>query len=131
MIRRTHRSTRPATLCPDTTFVRSKLGFQRVPIFVLKRKNVINEPLFTGPPPEEDLNVYARILVDEARRRGIAVEVLDAEGGFFRLTHGGRSISCRESLSQLTDAVAMSRCDDRSEEHTSELQSLMRITTAV
>ncbi len=90
-----------------------KLGFQRIPVFALKRKNVINERLFTGPPPEEGLNIYARILVDEARRRGIAVEVLDAEGGFFRLTHGGRSITCRESLCQLTDAVAMSRCDDK------------------
>lgn len=90
-----------------------KLGFQRVPVFAIKRKNVINEPLFTGPAPEEGLNIYARILVDEARRRGIAVEVLDAEGGFFRLTHGGRSITCRESLSQLTDSIAMSRCDDK------------------
>lgn len=90
-----------------------RLGFQRISVFALKRKNVINEPLFTGPAPEEGLNPYARIIVDEARRRGIVAEVLDAEGGFFRLTHGGRSIVCRESLSQLTDAIAMSRCDDK------------------
>ncbi|MCC5982340.1 MAG: ATP-grasp domain-containing protein, partial [Oceanicaulis sp.] len=50
---------------------------------------------------------------DEARRRGIGVEVLDAEGGFFRLNWGGRSVICRESLSELTSAVAMSRCDDK------------------
>ncbi len=37
----------------------------------------------------------------------------DAEGGFFRLTYGGRSIHCRESLSELTTAVAMSICDDK------------------
>lgn len=91
-----------------------KLGFKRVPFFTLKRKNVINEKLFIGSAPEEDLNIYARIIVDEARRRGIGVEVLDAEGGYFRLTYGGRSIVCRESLSDLTTAIAMSICDDKS-----------------
>ncbi|MCC5997366.1 MAG: N-acetylglutaminylglutamine synthetase [Oceanicaulis sp.] len=90
-----------------------KLGFTRVPYFTLKRKNTINEKLFIAPAPEEGLNPYARIITDEARRRGIGVEVLDGEGGFFRLTHGGRSVVCRESLSELTHAVAMSRCDDK------------------
>ncbi|WP_421784435.1 N-acetylglutaminylglutamine synthetase [Hyphobacterium sp.] len=90
-----------------------RIGFKRIPFFAVKRKNPINEALFTGPPQEETLNAYARIVTTEARRRGIAVEVLDGEGGFFRLTHGGRSIVCRESLSELTSAVAMSRCDDK------------------
>ena len=39
-----------------------KLGFRRVPFFTLKRKNVINEKLFIGSPPEEELNIYARIM---------------------------------------------------------------------
>ena len=91
-----------------------KLGFRRAPYFTLKRKNTINEKLFIAPVPEQGLNPYARIIVDEARRRGIGVEVLDAEGGFFKLTHGGRCVVCRESLSELTHAVAMSRCDDKS-----------------
>jgi GNAT-family acetyltransferase (TIGR03103 family) len=90
-----------------------RLGFARVPFFAVKRKNPINETLYTGRSMEADLNIYARIITGEARRRGIAVDVLDAEGGFFRLTHGGRSIVCRESLSELTSAVAMSRCDDK------------------
>lgn len=94
-----------------------KLGFYPVQRFTLKTRNSINEKLYIGPPPEESLNPYARIIVDEARRRGIAVEVLDAEGGFFRLTHGGRSIICRESLSELTTAIAMSRCDDKAVTH--------------
>ncbi|WP_322099662.1 N-acetylglutaminylglutamine synthetase [Aquibaculum arenosum] len=94
-----------------------KLGFYPVQRFALKTRNSINEKLYIGPPPEETLNPYARIIVDEARRRGIAVEILDAEGGFFRLTHGGRSIVCRESLSELTTAVAMSRCDDKAVTH--------------
>lgn len=88
-------------------------GFKRVPVFCLKHKNPINEPLFTGPPPEENLNPYATILVNEARRRGIAVEVLDAEEGYFSLTFGGRTIVCRESLTELTTAIAMSRCDNK------------------
>ncbi len=90
-----------------------KLGFVRVPVFCIKRKNAVNESLFVGPAPEHELNVYARIIVDEARRRGIAVEVEDAEAGLFRLSFGGRSISCRESLSDMTSAVALSRCDDK------------------
>jgi GNAT-family acetyltransferase (TIGR03103 family) len=90
-----------------------KLGFVRAPFFTLKRKNIINERLYSGAPPEQDLNPYARIIVDEARRRGIGVEVLDAEGGYFRLSYGGRAVVCRESLSELTTAVAMSRCEDK------------------
>lgn len=91
-----------------------KLGFRRVPVLAIKRKNAINEPLFT-PPPEtiDDLNPYARIIADEALRRGIWVEVLDAETGEMRLTHGGRSVVTRESLSEFTSAVAMCRCDDK------------------
>ena len=57
-----------------------KLGFVRIPEFTVKHKNPINEKLFVGPPPESRLNPYARIIVDEARRRGIGVEVVDADG---------------------------------------------------
>ena len=90
-----------------------KLGFERVPAFALKNKNAYNEPLFIGRQPEANLNPYATIIINEARRRGIGIEVIDAEGGYFALTLGGRRIVCRESLSELTTAVAMSRCDDK------------------
>jgi GNAT-family acetyltransferase (TIGR03103 family) len=90
-----------------------RLGFERTPFFTVKRKNPINEKLFTGSSLEDGLNPYGAIIVKEARRRGVAVDVLDAEGGFFRLTFGGRSIVCRESLTELTSAIAMSRCDDK------------------
>jgi GNAT-family acetyltransferase (TIGR03103 family) len=91
-----------------------KLGFQRVPVLAVKRKNAINEPLFTHPPETvDDLNPYARIIADEAMRRGIWVEVLDAGAGEMRLSHGGRSVVTRESLSEFTSAVAMARCDDK------------------
>jgi len=91
-----------------------KLGFSRVPVLAIKRKNAINEPLFS-PPPEtvDDLNPYARIIADEAMRRGISVEVLDAETGEMRLALGGRSVITRESLSEFTSAIAMCRCDDK------------------
>jgi len=90
-----------------------KLGFTRVPVFCVKRKNAVNETLFVGPAITSELNIYARIIVDEARRRGIAVEVEDAEAGLFRLSYGGRAVACRESLSDMTSAVALQRCDDK------------------
>ena len=91
-----------------------KLGFARVPVMAVKRKNAINEPLFTHPPETvDDLNPYARIIADEAMRRGIWVEVLDAEAGEMKMSHGGRSVVTRESLSEYTSAVAMARCDDK------------------
>lgn len=90
-----------------------KLGFKRVPIFCLKRKNPINQDLFIGPGEKHRLNPYARIIVDEARRRGIGVEILDEDEGYFALSSAGRSVTCREALSELTTAVAMSRCDNK------------------
>ena len=90
-----------------------KLGFRRVPYFAVKRKNPINEPLFAGPDPADSLNPYALIIVNEARRRGVNVEIIDAMGGFFRLSYGGRTIRCREALTDLTSSVAMSMCDDK------------------
>lgn len=91
-----------------------KMGFRRVPVFCIKKKNAINEPLYTGPAHNESqLNPYARIIVEEARRRGIAVELVDPDEGYFSLTVGARTIVCRESLSEMTSAIAMSRCDNK------------------
>jgi GNAT-family acetyltransferase (TIGR03103 family) len=91
-----------------------KLGFHRVPAVCVKRKNPINTPLFAARPEGlEDLNPYARIIAEEALERGIRVEVSDAEWGEMRLSLGGRTVLTRESLSEFTSAVAMSRCDDK------------------
>ncbi len=90
-----------------------KLGFQRTPVFCVKRKNPVNEPLFAPGESEIEPNPYARIIIDEARRRGILVEVLDNQLAYFRVTLGGRSVTCRESLTELTSAVAFCRCDDK------------------
>lgn len=90
-----------------------KVGFQRVPVYCVKNRNPINERLYVGPDSNDGLNIYAQLIVNEARRRGINAEVIDAPFGYFKLSFGGRSIVCRESLSELTSAVAMSRCDDK------------------
>lgn len=91
----------------------AKLGFRNLPTFAIKRKNGINEKLFLGPGPQANLNPYARIIVEEAHRRGIEVQVDDAEAGLFTLIHGSRRVRCRESLSDLTTAVSMTLCQDK------------------
>jgi len=95
----------------------AKLGFRNLPTFAVKRKNGINQPLFLGPGPEAGLNPYARIIVEEAYRRGIDVQVDDADAGLFTLSHGGRRVRCRESLSDLTSAVSMTLCQDKQLTH--------------
>ena len=108
-----------------------KLGFERVPVFALKHKNPYNEPLFTGSDVGENLNPYARIIIREAQRRGIYIEVLDSDGGYFELSFGGRSIVCRESLTELTTAIAMSRCDDKATTHRVLRQAGLRVPTQI
>ena len=94
-----------------------KLGFRNLSTFAIKRKNGINQPLFLGPGPEVGLNPYARILVEEAYRRGIDVQIDDAPSGLFTLSHGGRRIRCKESLTDLTSSISMSLCQDKSLTH--------------
>ena len=95
----------------------AKLGFRNLSTFAIKRKNSINQPLFLGPGPEAEFNPYARIIVEEAHRRGIDVQVDDAEAGLFTLIHGSRRVRCRESLSDLTSAISMTLCQDKSLTH--------------
>lgn len=59
------------------------------------------------------MNIYAQILIDAARRRGIAVEILDPERNLFRLHGQGRSITCWESLTEKTSAIAFTTCADK------------------
>ncbi|NQU66210.1 MAG: N-acetylglutaminylglutamine synthetase [SAR324 cluster bacterium] len=90
-----------------------KLGFVRIPVFSMKKKNIINEPLYTAESNESGLNPYAMIICKEAKRRGIQVDVIDAEYDLFILSFGGYQVSCRESLSDLTSAVALNNCDNK------------------
>jgi GNAT-family acetyltransferase (TIGR03103 family) len=65
------------------------------------------------PPGYDGLNRYTRIIVDEARRRGIDVEVVEAATGHLRLTFAGRTVTTHESLSELTSPEAFARCHDK------------------
>ena len=91
----------------------TQLGFRQVTVFCVKNKNSINETLFISPKSDIQLNPYANIIIKEAHRRGIVVNVIDREAAYFELSHGGRTVLCRESLSELTTAIAMSRCQDK------------------
>ncbi|MGN9774233.1 N-acetylglutaminylglutamine synthetase [Micromonospora sp. H33] len=106
-----------SVLAENTGAIRlyERLGFYRTTTLCVKRKNPINERLFLPAMPEgyDRLNPYAKIVADEAMRRGIRVEVTDPAWGELRLSSGGRTVLTRESLSELTSAVAMSRCDDK------------------
>lgn len=66
-----------------------------------------------GGSSRADLDPSSRLIIEEAERRGIEVDILAPRGEYFRLRRGSRSITCRESLSELTTAVALSRCDDK------------------
>lgn len=90
-------------------------GFEKTTDLVVKRKNAINKPLFTATPQDDldTLNPYARVIADEAIKRNIKVRVLDGQAGYLELEHAGLRVITRESLSQYTTAVAMSRCDDK------------------
>jgi GNAT-family acetyltransferase (TIGR03103 family) len=90
-----------------------KLGFEQTTGFVVKHKNAINERLFADTTDFSGLNPYARLIVDEARRRGISVDVLDPAAGIFKLRYCGHEILCRESLTDLTGGVAMTWCQDK------------------
>ncbi|MCB0393281.1 MAG: N-acetylglutaminylglutamine synthetase [Bdellovibrionales bacterium] len=90
-----------------------KLYFERVPIYCVKLKNAVNESLFTAPKFRKVLNPYGQIIVDEAARRGIDVKVIDKAQSLFSLHLGGKSVVCKESLSDHTSATAMSACQDK------------------
>ncbi len=77
----------------------------------MKQSHQQNDNL--GYKEEQALGPYAAIITNEARRRGIKVKLLDVAAGYFLLSSADRSIVCRESLSELTSAIAMSRCDDK------------------
>jgi GNAT-family acetyltransferase (TIGR03103 family) len=81
------------------------------------RRRPVTDPRprhLTGVPGDyAALNAYSRIIVDEALRRGIAVDVFDPARGGLLLRHGGRVVRTFESLSELTTAVAFRICDDK------------------
>ncbi len=73
----------------------------------------VQQPATLPKRPLGLLDPTSKLILDEARRRGIGVEILSARAEYFRLRHGARAITCRESLSELTSAVALSMCEDK------------------
>jgi len=61
----------------------------------------------------DGLNAYAGIIADEAHRRGITVDVLDASIGELALQLDGRRLVTVESRSELTSDAAVACCDDK------------------
>lgn len=59
------------------------------------------------------LDPTSKLIIEEAQRRGITVEILAPRAEYYRLRHSGRMLLCHESLSELATGVAVSRCDDR------------------
>jgi GNAT-family acetyltransferase (TIGR03103 family) len=104
-----------------------KLGFERVPVFCVKRRNRINESLYVSQQAADGLNPYARIIVDEALRRNVSVEVLDRDLGLFTLQLGGRRVVCRESLTELTSATSFMLCDDKRLTHRMLVRAGLRV----
>src|SRR3546814_1558255 len=125
MIRRPPRSTRTDTLLPYTTLVRST-GFR--PVFAAFR----NTRRFTGAAPQIiELRTTNGALADD----GNAVDVRRIEREDAIDTLAERQFAHGEirahAFVRARDAHAFEILDARSEEHTSELQSLMRNSDAV
>src|SRR3546814_9278462 len=111
MIRRPPRSTRTDTLCPYTTLFRSevmKAGFWKLRGFtgLCQRSGLLRWPPFLSIRSEKN-NLSGRL----------------PDGEFLEQTHA--------FLLEIYGTSNASFCLTRSEEHTSELQSLMRISYAV
>ncbi|MFO7913078.1 MAG: GNAT family N-acetyltransferase, partial [Desulfotignum sp.] len=60
-----------------------KLGCHRIPVFCIKRKNPINQDLYTTHQQYPKLNPYAKLIVDEAKQRGIRIDIVDEAFGLF------------------------------------------------
>lgn len=57
--------------------------------------------------------VYTTTITQEARRRGIGIEVIDAETPIFILKHGARKIRCYNSLTDRVGAVTFHMAQDK------------------
>ncbi len=89
-----------------------KMGFVQVPAFSIATRSIINEEHYTEPDLGGDLNPYSMIIINEARRRGLRIDVLDHLDNYFALSSNNTCITCRESLTDLTSSIAISRCQN-------------------
>src|SRR3546814_3029771 len=125
MIRRPPRSTRTDTLFPYTTLFRSAADD--------KYHGVVKFDVITGtqakapPGPPSYTKVFAQALVDEATRDDKIVAITAAMPSGTGLDLFEKSFPDRT----FDVGIAEQHAVTRSEEHTSELQSLMRTSYAV
>src|SRR3546814_3116318 len=119
MIRRPPRSTRTDTLFPDTTLFRSANPALTYAVGGLGLVNgdTVTGALATSATAASDVGAYA------IARGSLAVS------SNYALTYQGANLSIDPAALTLTYRAAP--VSSRSEEHTSELQSLMRISYAV
>lgn len=57
--------------------------------------------------------IYTRTITDEAKKRGINIEVIDRETPIFVLKHAGKCIRCFNALTDKTGAVSFQLADDK------------------
>jgi GNAT-family acetyltransferase (TIGR03103 family) len=59
------------------------------------------------------MNMYARILIDEARSRGITVNEIDSDFNIYSLTWDDEEVLCWESLTEKTTALTVTICQNK------------------
>ncbi|MDW7738776.1 MAG: ATP-grasp domain-containing protein [Bacillota bacterium] len=59
------------------------------------------------------MNMYAQLLIDEAKRRNIEVDEIDYQFNLFALKFRDKTIHCRESLTEMTSAYTMTICSNK------------------
>src|SRR3546814_4533201 len=116
MIRRPPRSTRTDTLFPDTTLFRSQ------------------SPILAGVRPEGQEDApQLRVMIDRIQARALGLSIGDVNGTL-AIAFGSayaNDFNCEGRILRVLLQAEASHRMTRSEEHTSELQSLMRISYAV
>src|SRR3546814_10180217 len=132
MIRRPPRSTRTDTLFPYTTLFRSESP-------AADEDEISTDQLTRRLEEAETVVVRAETLHDQAvqdlreiedRDRPLAAKQAGAERDQSHASDRIAQLEQKPDFAGLADAIAKAR-ENRSEEHTSELQSLMRISYAV
>src|SRR3546814_6476831 len=126
MIRRPPRSTRTDTLFPYTTLFRSVRIPHPQPSLSIEQLAL---PRFCSRPPL-GRRLAPRVLLRSPRSIGIDFGEELAKQLFLDSRHNLRGAR-KPTAQDLTSAVQRPTRTSRSEEHTSELQSLMRISYAV
>src|SRR3546814_10821275 len=133
MIRRPPRSTRTDTLFPYTTLFRSGVG-QPVAVEARPDGRADRRRAKAGPPDRTGRRAAARPRIEACGRRVRGAADID-RGVTQRRNPAGRQqpgrFPCRLTAAVPGCAPPPSPAALRSEEHTSELQSLMRISYAV